>query len=84
MMSLFSLLILQGEFWERLNIKVGKIPKYSRVIIFLKSCYRIVAVSLVGASEEEQQVYTFPEGFLFGAATAAYQIEGAWDEDGNV
>lgn len=26
----------------------------------------------------------FPEGMLFGAATASYQIEGAWDADGKI
>ncbi|XP_047122092.1 myrosinase 1-like [Schistocerca piceifrons] len=29
-----------------------------------------------------QQVNKFPDGFLLGAATASYQVEGAWNESG--
>ena len=34
-------------------------------------------------STEEPLLYDhFPDGFLWGTATAAFQIEGAWDQDG--
>ncbi|XP_049939072.1 myrosinase 1-like [Schistocerca serialis cubense] len=39
-------------------------------------------VALFAAAAAQTAVNQFPEGFLLGSATAAYQIEGAWNEDG--
>ncbi|PSN35601.1 Myrosinase 1 [Blattella germanica] len=50
-------------------------------IIFFSS----LLVAVQGASvvkDGNTKVYEFAEDFLFGVATASYQIEGAWNEDG--
>jgi beta-glucosidase len=42
-----------------------------------------VAGSVATVAEDDlERPFTLPRDFVFGAATSAYQIEGAWNEDG--
>jgi hypothetical protein len=44
--------------------------------------YFVILNLTVMVSARTKVGHAFPKGFLFGAATAAYQVEGAWDVDG--
>ena len=39
-------------------------------------------MNLIYSNETEVYIMKFPHDFLFGAASASYQVEGAWNEDG--
>ena len=49
------------------------------------SVWILVSLSLAQEEGDRTFVYgTFPDEFMWGTATSAHQIEGAWKEDGNI
>lgn len=59
------------------NMSRFKLIKFLFLIYFL-----IFFQKINGEEEPEENVRKFPDYFKFGAATAAYQIEGAWNVSG--
>lgn len=52
---------------------------------FLRTSLSLFAPSKDEASEagiKNKNLNTFPKNFIIGASSSAYQIEGAWNEDG--
>ena len=57
-------------FMCRVDKCVAKMRWVKLILPFLVSCVA------------QSRAKKFPDGFLWGTATAAYQVEGAWNEDG--
>ncbi len=64
-------------------IRAGGSPKRSKTGGNATHSLTIAAIMLLSASFAcSRQTFTFPEDFVWGTATAAYQVEGAWNEGG--
>lgn len=66
---------------NKMKYSLGRILAILVVVLLIAGAVVGLTLFFVLRSDDQTTV-TFPEDFVFGAASASYQIEGAWDEDG--
>lgn len=66
-----------------MKLTLGKIIAIVVMVGLLAGIAVGVTLYVINSSgSDAQTTHSFPDSFKFGAASASYQIEGAWDEDG--
>ncbi|KAF4514055.1 UNVERIFIED_CONTAM: hypothetical protein B566_EDAN018823, partial [Ephemera danica] len=57
-------------------------PAAFQLVTIMRFCLFLLGFVTLSFAQDDFLYGTFPPGFLWGVATSAYQIEGAWNESG--